>query len=616
MARHARGSLHLKAIPKGDHTYYHLASSFRDDRGAVRTRYLHHFGPLSAEQGAGLRAWLRQWTSLGPGQVPPPFPPPTAPAFDPAQVEFEDNLPGYRHGIVALGHAGYHRIGIASAFNDAFAKVPGKGRHLKLAEVMVLNRLEDPTSKLRIAKEWYPRTSLPYLLGFPGGNFDEDHLYETLDWVDTRRDALERAVYERVVRPLDEHAADGVLMKDLTSSYFEGSGVANPLSAKGYSRDRVRGSKQVNWSLVLTPKGFPVTLEVYKGNTVDKTTVAGTVERLKTVFGLKAGTFVGDRGMLTSDNLKLLHEAGFHYVVAETLWNEKEVLSEAKKKKREPLRPLTPQGEKGKGQQTRLAVGLPAPVGEELLEESWCEVVGEDGRRHIVLFSEEKKRDELASLKERLEAGREIEKWARKGVKGGEWTEKNHHQLVKAVTKQLVQENADLLYEIQWDMDTVGGLNLIVDAKRKAWEEEKAGWWMLTTDTELKGPEVVKVYKSLAMVERAFRTIKGPISVRPIRHWLPGRIRAHLYLCVVAYLLERWIERKVREGGGGPEWEPLTAEQALEEVREGRIQQVGIVGTSVRKWKVAGFTGTAQLVLDRLGLKAEVMRVPGLMGLA
>ena len=95
-----------------------------------------------------------------------------------------------------------------------------------------------------------------------------------------------------------------------------------------------------------------------------------------------------------------------------------------------------------------------------------------------------------------------------------------------------------------------------------------------------------------------------------MHHQLDRRIRAHLSVCVLAYLLERWIERKVREGGGGEGWVHLTGEQALEEVREGRLQQVGIQGTDIRRWKIAGFTGVAQSVLEKLEMKGEAMKVP------
>ena len=217
-------------------------------------------------------------------------------------LEFEENLPSFRLGVPALGHALFRRLGLRTILNNAFAGVDHKGLAIDLTEVMVLNRLDDPASKLALWQEWYPHTALPHLLGIPAQGWDEDRLYDTLDVIDARRDRIELQVYEKVVRPL-EGSEPKVLMKDLTSSYFEGSGIANPLSAKGYSRDRIRGSRQVNWSLVLTPKGFPVTLEVYPGNTMDETTVAGTVERVGGVFGLKHGTFVGDRGMLTKKNL-------------------------------------------------------------------------------------------------------------------------------------------------------------------------------------------------------------------------------------------------------------------------------------------------------------------------
>jgi hypothetical protein len=584
----------LKVVPQAGRRFGYLAETYRDS-ATVKTRYFHSFGPVDDEQIAALRHWLKEWTSLPPGSLPPGA---TAP---PTVFEFEENLPSFRLGVPALGHALFLQLGLRTILNTAFAGVDHKGLRIDLSEVMVVNRLDDPASKLALWQEWYPRTALPHLLGLPASGWDEDDLYDTLDVIDRRRDRIELQVYERIVRPL-EGGVTKVLMKDLTSSYFEGSGISNSLSAKGYSRDRIRGSRQVNWSLVLTPKGFPVTLEVYPGNTKDETTVAGTVDRVRKVFGLQSGTFVGDRGMLTDTNLKLLHAAGFHYVVAETLWNEKEVLAEAAKKSRAPLDPIR---RSEKGHQTRLEVGTPISEPEEL-EESWCEVVGKDGRRHIVIFSEAKRREEWATLREHLAAGRSIEKWGRAGVRRGDWTEANHHELVKSVTKQLVREGADLLYEVEWDQDTVGGLNLVVNRERKQWEETKAGWWMLTTDTELSGPEVVKVYKSLAVVERAFRTIKGPIEVRPIRHWKAERIRAHLYLCVLAYLLERYVEQKVREGADRPI--AVTGEAAWGLFKEVRWQQVGLKGTDIRRWTVSNITGEHRVVLDRLGLTENDLR--------
>ena len=591
----------LKTVTQGGRRFGYLVENYRDGP-KIKVRYLHSFGPLDDDKVEGLRAWLHEWTHLPPGRVPVPS------GSAPPKLEFEDNLPSFRLGVPALGHALFQKLELRSILNNAFAGVDHKGLRIDLTEVMVLNRLDDPASKLALWQEWYPRTALPHLLGLSALGWDEDSLYDTLDVIDERRDRIELQVYERIVRPL-EGGAPKVLMKDLTSSYFEGSGVANPLSARGYSRDRIRGSRQVNWSLVLTPRGYPVTLEIYPGNTKDETTVAGTVERVRQVFGLQQGTFVGDRGMLTKKNLETLTAARFHYVIAETLWNVKPILAEAEKRKREPLGPLAAsrKGRK-KSAQARLEVGLPPPPEEKVFEESWCEVVGKDGRRHICVWSEEKRQDELASLEERLEAGKELEKWARSGIQSGEWTEENHHELVKALTKRLVKEDAEKLHDVVWDPHTIGTVFVRVNAERKVWEEAKAGWWILATDTELSGPEVVRVYKSLAVVERAFRTIKGPIEVRPIRHWKAERIRAHLYLCVLAYLLERYVEQKVREGASEPN--TVTGEASWGLFKDIRWQQVGLKGTDVRRWTVSNIVGVHRVILDRLGLTEASLRPP------
>ena len=129
---------------------------------------------------------------------------------------------------------------------------------------------------------------------------------------------------------------------------------------------------------------------------------------------------------------------------------------------------------------------------------------------------------------------------------------------------------------------------------------------MLTTDTELPGPELVRVYKSLAAVERAFRTIKGPIEVRPIWHWKAPRIRAHLYLCVLAYLLERYVEQKVRDGVTDPA--PMTGETAWGPFKDVRWQMVGLKGTDVRRWTVSNLGAEQRGVLERVRAPEAALR--------
>lgn len=187
--RRGPGRLRLLAVPRGARTFHYLVRSRREG-STVHTDYLHSFGALTPPQAANVRAWVGQLQGT-PGTSPPP-----GPELLP-WIEFEENLPSFRHGIVALGHAAFGRIGLRNALNDACRRVPEKGLRLKLAEAMVLNRLEDPSSKLRLAEEWYGRTSLPHLLDLSGSSSDEDDLYETLDLLDARRDRVEALVYER-----------------------------------------------------------------------------------------------------------------------------------------------------------------------------------------------------------------------------------------------------------------------------------------------------------------------------------------------------------------------------------------------------------------------------------
>jgi transposase len=546
----------LKANGYGPHRTWYLAHNRRVD-GKTRTEYLRTLGPLTDVQVDQYRRVLSLFDQ-GPDAVAS------------ATAEFQKAKPfdQRRHGVPATVHALFDTLGLRRILIESFGGLEDKLFRAKLIEVMVANRLDDPRSKLSIAEDWYGRTSLPFLLSLPEGKWDEDDLYETLDRLGERQEKIERRLWEAWTKR--RGSAFPVVMKDLTSTYTEGEGADRSLWAHGYSRDRRPDRRQVNWSLVVTPEGLPITLEVYKGNTRDAMTVGGTVERLRTVFGLQEAVFVGDRGMLTAKNLELLHSAGYHYVVAETLSHEKEALAEAQKKRRK----------------------IRAKKGH--LGESWCEVIGPDGRRHIAIFSVAKEKEELATLEDRLRKGRELEAWAQEGVERGDrWWEGTHHELVRSVTKRLMAENAEDLFKVVWDPVRKGSIFLEVIEERRQWEESRAGWWMLTTDTEL------------AVVEHAFRELKSPLKARPVYHWKEERVRAHLFLCVLSYWLTRWMELESRSKGS-----KLTSEKTLDRLRQIHLDQLGIPGVSARWWAVKELNEEERGILESLGIAPKVTDLP------
>ncbi|MGI0131133.1 MAG: IS1634 family transposase, partial [Thermoplasmata archaeon] len=502
----------LKSNGYGPHRTWHIVHNRRVD-GKTRTEYLRTLGALTESQVEQYRKFLAL-LDQGPDAVAT------------ATAEFQKAKPfdQRRHGVPATVHALFEQLGLRQMLLESFAGVRDKLFRAKLLEAMVANRLDDPRSKLALAGDWYGRTSLPFLLSLPKGKFDEDDLYETLDLLGTRQEKIERRLWEAFTRK----RFDGlpVVMKDLTSTYTEGEGADRSLWSHGYSRDRRPDRRQVNWSLVVTPEGLPITLEVYKGNTKDETTVAGTIERLRSVFGVKGAVFVGDRGMLTTKNLERIHASGFHYVVAETLSHEKEILEEGRSKRRKA------RAKKGH------------------LGESWCEVIGKDGRRHIAIYSMDKEKEEIETLSDKLRKGKELELWAQEGVERGDrWWEGTHHQLVRSLTKRLMAAGAEDLFEVVWDPSKKESIFLEVVEERRRWEKSRAGWWMLTTDTELSGDAVIDLYQGLAVVEHAFRELKSPLRTRPVYHWKEERVRAHLFLCVLSYWLSRWMELELRSKG-------------------------------------------------------------------
>ncbi|EQD73619.1 transposase IS4 family protein, partial [mine drainage metagenome] len=545
----------------------YLAHSYLED-GHIKTRYLRSLGPLTQTQVDQYRRWL-PLLEAGPSAVAQ------------ATAAFQKAKPydQRRHGVPATVHALFDKLGIRTMLLESFAGVKDKPFRTQLVEVMVANRLDDPRSKLSLWEDWYPTTSLPFLLNLPTEGWDEDDLYETLDVLWARKDRIERKLWETWTRTRGKGVP--VVMKDLTSTYTEGEGADRDLWAHGYSRDRRPDRRQVNWSLVVTPEGLPITLEVYPGNTKDETTVAGTLDRLRGTFGLKEAIFVGDRGMLTEKDLALLHAGGFHYVVAETLSHEKEVLQEARTK----------------GRVSRARKGH--------LGESWCEVVGEDGRRQLAVFSMTKEAEEKATLEKKRQTGKELEKWARAGIQRGDWTEENHHKLVRSLTRKLLEAGAEALFEVVWDPNRMGTLFVRLDEERERWEKARAGWWMLTTDTELSGDEVIDLYQGLAVVEHAFRELKSPLKTRSVFHWKAERVSAHLFLCVLSYWLTRWMELEGRSKG----WR-VTVEYALERMRNIHLDELGIPGMSARWWAVKELRGEEVSIVSSLGVTAGVAELP------
>jgi hypothetical protein len=401
------------------------------------------------------------------------------------------------HGHVAAVLGALRAIGLERLID------PRRSRERDLVVGMLVARLIKPASKLATARG-LGATTLGATLGITGAS--EDELYGALDWLGARQDRIETRLAARHLSP------GGLVYYDLSSSYLEGSHC--PLAHLGYSRDGKKGTLQIEYGLLTDPEGRPVAVAVVPGNTGDPATVPATVETLRTRFGLERIILVGDRGMLTSARIETVRAAGFDWISA----------------LRGPaIRTLAQDGalQLGLFDERNLAeISHPDFPGERLVVCRNPALAVERARKRIELLAATEAA--LGKVVARVEAGR-LHGAARIGIAVG-----------RVIDRFKMAKHFELL---------IGDDHLGVSRRTDAIAAEAAldGLYILRTSVpaeRLDAPDVVRAYKRLSRVERAFRGLKAAdLAIRPIRHWTEGRVRAHVFLCMLAYYVAWHIER-------------------------------------------------------------------------
>jgi transposase len=544
---------YLNLVRQPGRTYARLAHSRRVG-DHVETQVLVNLGRVTPTQIDSLQRWIASNPLLpsSGGEL----------LTDPRQIHVRQS---WSYGREALAHFLWWKLGLHQIVLESLNGVPGKARVERALETMVVNRLCDPTSKYGL-QEWLNGSATPFLLGYGDTPRYDNTFYRAMDRLFLRKDDLEQRIYRGVVRPLTD--SKQVLYHDLTSTYCERE--PGGLVQFGYSRDGVTGRPQVNWGMVVTPEGFPITAQVYSGNTKDETTVTGMRERLQRVFGVEGGLYVGDRGMRTADIVVDLVSHGFHYILAER--NSSQAAQEAL------TRAVRIQG-------TRVSSSNVAR-----------EVVTADGGRHIVLLNEHRRKEQLEILEHRQRQGKSIlSRWRNRVGKA------HHHEILKGAQAELRSAGLQDLFELGFDEDTVQGLTS--EWKRKVERTRSwAGWWVLSTDTDLPITEVARLYQGLTVIEQGWREIKGVLEVRPLHHRLDRRIVSHLMLCELAYLMERVIEHRVRRAGLNRSGQPMTGWGAVDSFRTMTANELEVGGTGVRFSRTTEATAEQRAIMQAVEL--------------
>jgi hypothetical protein len=408
-------------------------------------------------------------------------------------------------------------------------KALGSTRNGKMAMWQVIARVMEQGSRLS-AVRLASRHAACEVLGLE--KFDEDDLYNNLDWLCENQGKIEDRLFKRAGNP-------GLFLYDVTSSYLEGT--ENELSAFGYNRDGKKGKRQIVIGLLCNEIGVPLSIEVFTGNTNDSSTFTSQIRKVTERFGAEEVTFVGDRGMIKSKQVEDLQTEGFHYITAIT----------------------KPQIE------TLLNNGV---IQMDLFDQGLAEVKG-DGIRYVLRRNPQRAEEIRKSREDKLYSlHRDIEK------QNKYLTQHTKARVTTAITK--LQEKTKRLSISKWVTLSANSREIVFSIDKKTLNEEAKldGCYVIKSDLSEQSATAETIhgrYKDLSYVEWAFRSSKTvELELRPIHVRLATRTRGHVFVVMMAYRIIR--ELAIR-------WQLLdaTVEEGIKELCTLCVEEVSFNGTAM-----------------------------------
>lgn len=475
-----------------------LRESYRED-GKVKKRTLANLSKLPMEVVQGLRTLLKGGVAFGePGEA----------------LEIRRSLP---HGHVAAVLGTLRALGLDRLI--AGGKLDwGEARLRDLALALIVARVITPGSKLSTLRALSPETassSLGLALGLAGGEAPEiqtKEIYAALDWLGERQDRIERSLAKR-------HLTEGTLvLYDVSSSYLEGR--CCELARFGYSRDKRGDRPQIVYGLLCDRHGCPLAIEAFSGETGDPATLSTQIDKLKRRFGLARVVLVGDRGMITNARIREeLKPAGLDWITALRAPQIQALVSEGSLQ-------LDLFDDRDLAEIT-----APDYPGERLVVCRNAELAVERSRkREDLLAATERDLSRIAMATRRKRHPLRGE--AAIGLEVGAVIDK--HKMAKHFEITITDDS----FTYQRRQEAIAA------------EARLDGLYVIRTSLSpeaMSATEAVASYKSLALVERAFRTMKSvDLQIRPVYHWLAPRVRAHLFVCMLAYHVEWHMRERLK----------------------------------------------------------------------
>lgn len=567
------------------HTYWALVESYRTGRGS-RQRVVAYLGELKSSEQSG-------WAQLGrrlDGRSRP-----QRSLFDPPHYDDPDDdepvtidLKGIRlerirdFGDVWLALGLWRLLGLDKLLSERMPEGREEVRWHAVAAILTIGRFCEPSSELHIEDSWYGRTALEDLLGVSSDKVHTDRLYAALDRMLIHKEAIEKHLKERLGDLFDLEY--DLLLYDVTSTYFEGECRGNPMAKRGYSRDSRPDCLQVCIGLVVTDDGMPLGYEVFDGNTHDSKTVETIVMAMESKYGKANRIWVMDRGMVSEDNLRFVRQRGGSYIVG----TPKAMLRQFEQY-------LTDKDwhEVQEGVEVKL---VPAPGGDELF---------------VLARSVDRRKKERAMHErfiDRMEAAlQKLQNSAASGrLKDGELA----HRRLGRIQQRYWRASSAFDVKITAIKNPAGKARLTVGFKRNKrwsdWAELSEGCYLLRTNlTDVDPKTLWKRYIQLTEAEWAFRITKDELVIRPIWHQRPDRVKAHILVCFLAYVLWKSLAQWMRRAGLGDA--PRTVLEEFAKIKSGDVvlparSRNDRINKTIRLRCVTTPDEAQKVLLNRLGL--------------
>ncbi len=554
-----------------NHAYWALVESYRTERGP-RQRIVSYLGLLKESERLGIKRaakgnkkLFRQLQLFDTDNKPEP----DWVEVDTANIRVENQLD---FGGPWLALQLIHKL----KFDELLETVMLQGREeipwSKMALVLAICRLCNPSSELYIAEHYYKSTAMPELLGIPSEKVYDERLYRALDKLLPHKKALEKYLKDRLGSMFG--LKYDLLLYDVTSTYFEGQCQGNSMAQRGYSRDKRSDCKQVCIGLVVSKCGMPLGYEVFEGNRNDVKTWQEIVTKMEAYYGKADRIWCGDRGMMSKENLEFMQSGNRKYIIGASK-------STLKKFERQLLQ----------DDWQTIRQGLEVKI---------CQSPDDERETYILCRSQDRREKEKA-MHERFEQRIDT---ALEKLKTGCEKRRYKKETIDRRVGSIMAKNSRAAGLFEVEVKHASGRTTVSWSKKenwRAWATLNEGCYLLRTNvTDWSAEDLWHAYIQLTEAEAAFRIHKSDLKIRPVWHQKTDRVLAHILVCFLAYVLWKTLHQMAKAAGLGDEPRRIFDELS-------NISVVDVVlptrkNVDIRRRCVGKPTEHQAILLSRLGL--------------